>query len=82
MLRIACQTAGPIWLIFFVDTHGYPGGVIEYKKSKLYFFKIFFIYLIFFHSPSASIQYTYAHLHEILNILGIFRLICVTYSIF
>ena len=28
MLRIAGQTAGPIGLTFFVDTHGWPGGVI------------------------------------------------------
>ena len=27
MLRIAGQTAGPIGLKFFVDTHGWPGGV-------------------------------------------------------
>ena len=28
MLPIAGQTAGPIGLKFFVDTHGWPGGVI------------------------------------------------------
>ena len=28
MLRIAGQTAGPIGLKFFVDTHARPGGVI------------------------------------------------------
>ena len=27
MLRIASQTAGPIGLNIFVDTHGWPGGV-------------------------------------------------------
>ena len=29
MLRIAGQTAGPIGLKFFVDTHGRPGGVMR-----------------------------------------------------
>jgi len=28
MLPIASQTAGPIGLKFFVDTHGWPGVVI------------------------------------------------------
>ena len=28
MLRIAGQTAGPIWLKFGVDTYGEQGGVI------------------------------------------------------
>ena len=32
MLRIAGQTAGPIGLIFFVDTHGWLGGVKGYEK--------------------------------------------------
>ena len=32
MLRIAGQTAGPIGLKFFIDTHGWPGGVINEKK--------------------------------------------------
>ena len=27
MLPVAGQTAGPIGLKFFVDTHGWPGGV-------------------------------------------------------
>ena len=35
MLPIAGQTAGPIGLTFFVDTHGWPGGV----KGKIYFKK-------------------------------------------
>ena len=26
MFPIACQTAGPIGLTFFVDTHKWPGG--------------------------------------------------------
>ena len=29
MLPIAGQTAGQIWLKFFVDTKGWPGGVID-----------------------------------------------------
>ena len=32
MLLIAGQTAGPIVLKFFVDTHGWPGGIKEFKK--------------------------------------------------
>ena len=28
MFPLACQTAGPIGLKFFVDTHGWPGGVL------------------------------------------------------
>ena len=34
MLRISGQTAGPK---FFVDTHGWPGGVIYAKKSINFF---------------------------------------------
>ena len=29
MLHIAGQTAGPIGLNFFAETHGRPGGVID-----------------------------------------------------
>ena len=36
MLRIAGQTAGPIGLNFFVDTHGYP-GVLKAKKIDICF---------------------------------------------
>ena len=43
MLRKVGQTAGPIGLKFFVDTHGWPAGVIS---AKIFFFiieeKIFF----------------------------------------
>ena len=42
MFPIAGQTAGPIGLNFFEDTHGWPGGVIGYKKIEIFFF-------IFFH---------------------------------
>ena len=41
MLPIAGQTAGPIGLKFFVDTHGWPGGDIGKKKIENFFFKIF-----------------------------------------
>ena len=34
MFPIAGQTAGPIGLKFFVDTPGWPGGDIGYKKNK------------------------------------------------
>ena len=37
MLRIAGQTAGPIGLKFFVDTHGWPWGVIGYKNRFIFF---------------------------------------------
>ena len=36
MLPIAGQTAGPNGLKFFVDTHGWPGGAIGYKKIVIY----------------------------------------------
>ena len=39
MLPIAGPTAGPNVLIFFVDTHGWPGVVIGEKVQ--YFFSIF-----------------------------------------
>ena len=48
MLRIAGQTAGPIGLNFFVDTHGLPGALEAknrkyfFKFVKQYFFKNFF----------------------------------------
>ena len=32
MLRIAGQTTEPNGLKFFVDTQGFPGGVLGYKK--------------------------------------------------
>ena len=34
MFPIADQTAGPIGLNFFVDTHGWPEGVIGYKFEE------------------------------------------------
>ena len=36
MLSIASQTAGPIGLKFFVDTHGWRGGDRQ-KKFEVYF---------------------------------------------
>ena len=39
MLFIAGQTAGPIGLNFFVDTQGWPGSVIGYKKFEFFFSK-------------------------------------------
>ena len=35
MFRIAGQTAEPIGLHFFVDTHGWPGGVIVKRKHLI-----------------------------------------------
>ena len=46
MLPIASQTAGPNGLKFFVDTHGYPVGVIGLKHLK-FFFISFFIKIFF-----------------------------------
>ena len=40
MFPIAGQTAGPIGLNFFVDTHGWPGGVLYFKKSKSIYFNV------------------------------------------
>ena len=42
MLRRAGQTAGPIGLKFFVDTHRWPGGVKGLKNSKNFVLKFFF----------------------------------------
>ena len=43
MLSIAGQTAGPIGLKFFVDTHEWPGGCYRLKNELLFFvFKQFF----------------------------------------
>ena len=44
MLRIAGQRAGPIGLKFFVDTHGWPGGVILFFRQLFisFIFKYFF----------------------------------------
>ena len=39
MFPIAGQTAGPIGLKFFVDTHGWPGGVSGRQKFEFFFFK-------------------------------------------
>ena len=36
MLRIAGQTAGPIGLIFFVDTHGWQ-RMLKAKKIRIFF---------------------------------------------
>ena len=45
MLPIASQTAGPNGLTLFVDTHGWPVGVIGLKH--LNFFFSFFIKIFF-----------------------------------
>jgi len=52
MLPIAGQMAGPIGLKFFVDTPGWPGGVIGHKIEflKKYFFSNFFLFLKTFFS--------------------------------
>jgi len=39
MLRIAGQMAGTIGLKFFVGTHGWPGGDIDFKKIENIFFQ-------------------------------------------
>ena len=39
MLHIDGQTAGPIGLKFFVNTHGWP-GCYRLKKSKIFSFKL------------------------------------------
>ena len=40
MLCIACQTAGPIGLKFFVCTHRWPGMSYRLKKLKIFFFTL------------------------------------------
>ena len=52
MLPIAGQTAGPIGLIFFVDTQEWPGSVIGYINRN--FFEIF---LNIFFSKAALVVY-------------------------
>ena len=53
MLRIAGQTAGQIGLNFFVDTQGWPGSIIGYKKSKIVI-KIFFLHFFSWASPISN----------------------------
>ena len=40
MFPIARQTAGPIGLTFFVDTHGWPGSAVSFK-NQIFFFQNF-----------------------------------------
>jgi len=49
MLSIAGQSAGPIRLKFFVDTHGWPGGVLDEKNYKFLFFPLKPYKLYLFH---------------------------------
>ena len=56
MFPIAGQTAGPIGLTFFVDTHGWPGGDIGYQKIEKKNFKIFFLQNLFFHGQRRALQ--------------------------
>ena len=42
MFPIADQTAGPIGLNFFMDTHGWPWGVLGFKKNRKKMFFPFF----------------------------------------
>ena len=42
MFPIAGQTAGPIGLKLFVDTHGWPGGDKAKKIQKKFFSNFFF----------------------------------------
>ena len=39
MFPIAGQTAGPNGLNFIVDTQGFPGGVLGFKKIELFLLK-------------------------------------------
>ena len=56
MLSIAGKTAGLSGLTFFVDTQGWPGGVLGHKKSNFYLFKFYFLYFfsIFFFFTSGN----------------------------
>ena len=58
MFPIAGQTAGPIGLKFFVDTHEWPGGDIGFKKNPKFFFLKFFFNLFFlWATPGPSVSY-------------------------
>ena len=39
ILRIAGQTAGPIGLTFFLNTHGWPGNVIGGSDARKFYLK-------------------------------------------
>ena len=44
IINIAGQTARPTGLKFFVDTHGWPGGVLGQKNSNFFFLQFFNIF--------------------------------------
>ena len=54
MLPIAGQTVRPNGLTFFVDTHGWPGGVLCFKNIRKFVVKIFFFFEIFFSTGNAG----------------------------
>ena len=58
MLRIAGQTAGPIGLTFFVDTH----GCYRLKKSKIFFSN--FLKIFFFHGQRRASYNNYHRRNE------------------
>ena len=70
MLPIASQTAGPNGLTLFVDTHGWPVGVIGLKHLNF-----FFSFLLKFSFPqatlgtSASIKYTSCFSEKFINFI-------------
>ena len=54
MMRIADQTAGPIWLKFFEDTHGWSGVFYAKKIRILFLFMFNFFFLFKFGNPGPS----------------------------
>ena len=67
MSPIAGQTAGSIGLKFFVDTHGWPCGVLGLKK-----FEIFFEFVFPRATPGPSAVYL-IFVQFLLYVYGIFR---------
>ena len=56
MLPIAGQTAGPNWLKFVVDTHGWPGVSLAKKNSNFLFHHYFHI---FFYGQRRALKLVY-----------------------
>ena len=56
MFPLAGQTAGPIRLNFFVDTHGWPRDVLSKAKKFGFFFLQFFFKNVFIHGQLRALQ--------------------------
>ena len=56
MLRIVGQTAEPIGLNLFVDTHEWPGSGIVIGNTKSKFVLKIFFYFFFLHGQRRALQ--------------------------